>query len=1351
MDVDETQDIEARAKHLWNRIKGKNIFVILDDVWEAVDLEALGLRPMATCKILLTSRNRVSEMIMEKEFWLEVLSMEENWSLFEKMVGDVVKDERIQNVATQVAQKCGGLPVLVVAVASALRSCSTLEVWNDALRRFKSFDKEDLKDKAYLAIEWSYNQLDAKELKPLFLLCGITAGVSCSISLSDLLKYAMGLSLVKNVDTVEDARNALHLLAEKLKYSCLLLDIDDDGSVRMHELVRDVAIWIAFKDKHVIAKAYGDELKEWPDRNSLKKCTAISLKSCKIPRLPEVPWVCPELRFFHLLNHNIDYSLEIPGNYFEGMKELKVLDVTRLRIPSLPPSLQCLTNLQTLCLDQCVLGDIALVGQLTNLKILSLLKSKVKDLPKEIGQLTRLQLLDLTRCSELARIPAGVISSLTSLEDLRMGSFKEWEGDLIDGRSNASVSELKQLRQLTALHIHIPDAKLLPANMFSDTELQRYIILIGDCWLYPDNYGKSSNMLKLKLTTNSQFGRGIKLLLKRCEHLDLDGMEAANIISYILASDDSGEQLKNLHVQNNDAVTAVINSSHAFPNLESLSLYNLVNLETVCCGQLIAQPFQKLRSLTLWNLPKLIGFSSKGSTSVVSTEAEEINLENEIGGPTKHFMNGEVLIPNLTRLILHQCDGLRFLFSCSMARRLEQLKHLEISTCRMMEEIVSTSGYNQEHRDNMFCNLKSLNLQHLPSLTRFYSGSYIEFSLLETLHIKDCPRLGTFIFDRKSEITSIGKENDDRNSKDNLETVIPSFLFDEKVGFPSLERLIIFDLPKLRTVWHCQLAPNSFRKLKEVVVLRCQGLINIFMPSMMGRLNALGTLVIKQCKSLQVVFDMGVVLGVKEAYGTSSTTQLKTFGCPNLNYVNINSCDNLKNIFPASLAKGLQQLNELSVENCGILEEIVAKDGLEMTPEFEFSKVTLVQLQRMPQLRIFYSGLHVSKWPLLKSLIVFECGKVEILASEYSRFQERLDSGTPIKQPFLLVDKGNPFPNLEVLHLDKNAEIWYEAHSPLPAKLFINLKEFAFSCAHPQSFHFLEELHNLEKLVVYNGPWKEIFVYEGTSSREIDAVGRTLPHIKILYLNQMKELMHLGIGNDNSESVFPNLEILNVYNCGRLKNLTSSAISFHKLTTLHVANCEGLKYLTTYSVAKCLHQLKSLEVENCESMIEIVASNEDGEDSRNYYEIAFSRLQHLKLYYLPSLRGCCSSGNCTVRVPSLNSLIVKECLIELEISPDGSLSQSGSRPERQQIIEEVEEKEEEEDDGNETFHSVPALAAIADLINVNCLIQACKRPPQGTGRRIWKWLCDLCWHSGIPIPVVLCLCCHVYNCFVIQV
>ncbi|CAB4272052.1 unnamed protein product [Prunus armeniaca] len=371
-----------------------------------------------------------------------------------------------------------------------------------------------------------------------------------------------------------------------------------------------------------------------------------------------------------------------------------------------------------------------------NLKILSLLYSKVKELPKEIGQLTRLQLLDLTHCSELVRIPPGVISSLTSLEDLRIGSLRN---------------------------------------------------------------GK------------------------------------------------------------------------------------------------------------------------------------------------------EVLMPKLTSLIVDGCGGLRFLFSSSMARSLVQLKNLTISRCQIMEEIVPTNESSEEDTDHdMFSPLQDLKLQYLPNLTRFCSARRsINFHSLEVLHVEDCSKLETFIFDPMNTNITINKATEEiRDSTENIGTDAQFFLFDEMVGFPSLESLIICDLPKLRTIWHRQLAPDSFRKLKKVEVLRCQ----------------------------------------------------------------------------ASLAKGLQQLSELYVENCGILEEIVAKDGLEMTPEFVFSK-----------------------WPLLKSLIFIECGKVEILASEYSRFEERLDSGTPIKQPFLFVDKGNPFPNLEVLHLDKNAEIWYEAHSPLPAKLFINLKEFAFS------------------------------------------------------------------------------------------------------------------------------------------------------------------------------------------------------------------------------------------------------------------------------------------------------------------
>ncbi|CAN6700240.1 unnamed protein product [Malus baccata var. baccata] len=1139
MDVDESEDMGKRANLLRAKIKDGKTLVILDDVLERIDLEAVGLVGVPNCKLLLTSRERqvlFHDMRTQKIFELGFLREKESWSLFEKMAGDVVKDHRILKEATQLAKKCGGLPVLVVAVASALRD-SSLEEWKDALRSFKRFDKKEMNEKAFLALRWSYEQLEDEELN-----------------------Y-------------------------------------DEETVRMHELVQDVAVRIASDDQKAFSSCYEDEVKEWPTEDLFKKYTTISLRYCKIPRFPEIPWECPELKFLLLAFYRIGDSQEIPSKFFEGMEELKVLDVTGFRIPSLPPSFQSLKHLHTLYLAFSELGDITLVGQLTNLKIFSLLKSKIKELPKEIGQLTRLQLLELTGCSELVLIPPDVISSLTRLEDLRMGikSFKQWEGKgLVDGRrSNASVSELEHLSHLSALDIHVLDANLLPTNLFSD-KLERYTILIGDCWEYPDISETFSNMLKLKLTRRNQFDRGIKLLVKRCEQLYLDGKESVNILSYLFDSE-AAKQLKHLHVQNNDEVTYLINSiswscsRNAFPNLESLFLEHLVRLESVCYGQLEGEPFQKLKSLTMWNLPKLIGFSSKDKQLTADTEADEIVLEDEVGGPLKLFSNEKVMMPNLTTLTVHQCDSLRFLFSSSMAKCLRQLKNLKISNCQIMEEIVG----NEENTDYMFDKLSRLELQHLPNLTRFSSGSYIKFPSLAYLDLDDCTKLETFIFDAKSENITTNKEERDIE------------LFDEKVGFPSLEMLYMWDLPKLKTIFHNQLHSDSFGKLRIMDVCRCHSLINIFGPSIMGRLNALETLQIKQCQSLQVVYD------------TSSTTQL----------------------------------------NC-----------------FEFSKVTYMMFEDLPQLRSFYPRLHVSNWPLLNTLNFKKCANVEIFASESSTYLDKLELGhpTPMKQPFFLIEKGKSFINLEYLMLDENTEIWYEPYGSLPAELLSKIKSIYFATSHPKSDVFFENLQNIEDLRVLSAPWKELIVHnhQGSSSGEIHEV-ETFPRVKTLWLIDMPELIHLGMENSQpGVPVFPNLEILYLQKCGRLENLASTLISFRNLTSLAIRYCHGLQYLIPYSVAKNLQQLKEFEVESCERMVEIVVSNRD--DPEN--EITFSCLQHLKLFDLPSLQGFCT-GNYIFKVPSLpsNNLIVEKCpLIELTISL-GGLLQSDPRPERLQIAEETDD------------------------------------------------------------------------------
>ncbi|PRQ18207.1 putative P-loop containing nucleoside triphosphate hydrolase, leucine-rich repeat domain, L [Rosa chinensis] len=1130
MSINENQTLAERAPSLCTRIKEKRTLVVLDDVWEKIDLVAVGLPRLVTCKVVLTSRSRKElslDMRTQIDISLDVLNEEEAWNLFEKMAGDVVKDSRIRSVAIEVAKKCGSLPVLIVTVARALKDTNNIRAWRDTLRRLGGFDNKELTEKAYLALEWSYDQLEDKELKPLFLLCGIIV-VKNHIYLADLLKYGFVLGLIKNVYTIEEARDALDPLVKKLKDSCLLLDSDINMHVRMHDLVCEVAAWIASRKHHVLSVGCGGELKEWPEKDFFKRCGTMSLKSSNIPMLSQLSGECQKIEMFYLYNKGVA-SVEIPANFFSEMEKLKVLGLTEVDMVSLPPSLQLLKNVQTLCLEDCELEDVALVGYLSKLEILSFARSNIRQLPEEIGELIRLRWLDLSDCVKLKVISPGVISRLERLEDLSLRNvFLKWEAE--KAGSNASLLELKDLSQLTALEIYIEDANIIPSYLFS-SRLVRYQIYIGDVW---KRYGweKTSTMaettlntLKLKLAPNDELDHGIKTLLKRSEDLSLDGTESVKSILHQLDVEDF-QQLIHLRLQNNVDFTYIINRKVVFPNLTTLSI----------CS----------------------------------------------------------------------CDHLSFLFSFSMAKNLVELKHLEVSSCEIMEEIVSVRDQsNGENIDIMFCKLESLILDKLPNITRFCT----EFSPVTKFDTE----LGASIFDPTS-----SKKLDVENG-----TAVRACLFDAQVKFPSLERLEIDGLGKLHTLWNNKFADqDSFCQLKKV----------------------------------------------KVSY-----------------------CNSLKKIFLASVARRLQKLHSLDVQNCDEVEEIIAgEQGLETEPpHFVFPKVTHVRFFNLPKLSRFYPGIIASKWPLLKQLTIHGCGKVKMFAAELPISSERHEPNPLIEQSLFLIDKDS-FPNLEDLELQVAGEIWYGPSSS-PAHFFPKLKTICFykwaAFSKQAAIHFLEKLPNLEEITVgWDDVSTEIFVNE-----EING-GEVIHAVKTLRVRFMYNLLQLGNGNSQTAGpLFPNLVTLEVVGCDMLKSVESSAaISFRNLTTLRVVCCDGLEYLTSYSVAKSLMQLTTLHVSFCKSLRAIIgASNEDDHDTGATCEIAFTRLQHLTLHMLPSLQGFCS-GNCIVKLPSSTELHVSNCPIELKISSEGVLL-SNPKPERveiakPEIAEEVDdngdgEKEKDEDVG----------------------------------------------------------------------
>ncbi|XP_062144691.1 probable disease resistance protein At4g27220 [Alnus glutinosa] len=1000
------ETVLGRAIRLRERLsQHRKILVILDDIWVKLDFEKIGI-PSEGCKVLLISRNRdvFCEMGTQKDFRLEILPEEEAWNLLENMAGDYVKDPNFRCVATEVAKECEGLPLAIVTVSKALKN-KTLSEWKDALKLLRSPAPGHLtrmQKTIYSSIELSYSHLESEEVKYFFLRC---AQMGFFIHYKDLLKYCYGLGSFHGINTLEDARNRLNRLVRNLKDSCLLLDCPHSSKefhMHMHDVVRDVATLIASKDHDIIIVRDDDGLKERLDVDALKRCKEFSMHGGDFHRLPD-EMECPELRF--LCMNGGGHSLPIPYTFFQGMGRLKVLDLTQMQLSPLPSSLPLLRNLRTLCLDGCVLGDIAVIGELKNLEILSLLKSHIWQLPREIGLLTRLRLLDLSHCSKLEVIPPNVLSSLVALEELYMGnSFVQWEAE---GLNNASLAELKNLSHLITLEIHIPDESNLPKDLLFE-KLERYVILVGDVWDWPDNQGEASRILKLKLNTNFQSAVGIKLMLliKRTENLYLD--ELKGVTSVLNEFDREGfQQLKHLHIQNNSEIKYIINSSMlmdiTFLALETILLENMTGLEEICHGQ----------------LPSLRSFG------------------------------------NLRIAKVERCDKLKFVFSSSIARGLSQLEQLEIRECSIMEEILVTEELGAAEETILkvlFPQLKFLILKELPILKRFCKGINIKFSSLKHLVIDNCPKLKTFISKPVSLGMTINKEPEEMNADESPHTLVQP-LFDEKVAFPSLEYLSISHMDDLKILWHTQLAVDSFYKLQRIHVRLCENLVNVFQSDTLTRFQSLEELLVRDCGSLQEVFELqGLNVTKMQAVTTIQLKILGLFCLPNMKHVwsedpkpifsfqnlkivRVLGCTSLKGLFPASVATCLTQLEQLMIDFCYELEEIIAGEKVaQPIAKFFFPEVRVLHLLNLPRLKWFYRGVHTSEWPKLKVMLVGWCPKIEILASELLSFQDIVGErqvGISVKQPLFLVDDKVPFPLLEKLRISCMTDlkiIWHNKH-----------------------------------------------------------------------------------------------------------------------------------------------------------------------------------------------------------------------------------------------------------------------------------------------------------------------------------
>ncbi|KAF3438018.1 hypothetical protein FNV43_RR20774 [Rhamnella rubrinervis] len=272
----------GRAGELRRKIQEtEKILLVLDDIWERLDLEVVSIPSPSEhprCKILLTSRNEEvahTQMRSQRTFIVEVLSENEAWNLLEVVVGPSINNHDLHPIAKQITNECKGLPIAIITVGRALENRGKDER-NDALLQLRKSIARNISAEVganvFSCIELSYRFLRSEEAKSCFLLCCLFPE-DHDIPIETLVKFGKGLRLFEFIDSMEEARNKVRTLVQALKRCFLLLDSNKRECVKLHDVVRDVAISIASNKEHGFVVRCDNEIEEWPEIDTWENCT----------------------------------------------------------------------------------------------------------------------------------------------------------------------------------------------------------------------------------------------------------------------------------------------------------------------------------------------------------------------------------------------------------------------------------------------------------------------------------------------------------------------------------------------------------------------------------------------------------------------------------------------------------------------------------------------------------------------------------------------------------------------------------------------------------------------------------------------------------------------------------------------------------------------------------------------------------------------------------------------------------------------------------------------------------------------------------------------------------------------
>ncbi|XP_052485106.1 probable disease resistance protein At5g63020 isoform X3 [Gossypium raimondii] len=401
-----SKSLDEKAEGIFQVLCKKKFALLLDDIWEWFDLTRAGV-PLPTqqngSKVIFTTRRLdvccQMQPNMDNNIRVECLPPGKAFKLFEEKVGSETlrMHPDISKLAEAVVEECAGLPLALITIGRAMASKKTPREWEyaiEVLRQSAASVLPGVGKEMYPKLKFSYDCLPDERFRSCFLYCSLYPE-DYLIDDDELVDCWIGEGLLDEHTYLRNARNQGHFIIGSLIDACLL-EKGPYGRVKMHDVIRDMALWIAgeSENERFFVKS-GVQLKEQPKAKKWEEVTRMSLRKNQIENLTEI-LECPNLRTLFLSSNDLKVIMD---DFFNSMPMLRVLDLfNNMNLEELPVG----------------------IAKLVSLEHLNLSQTGIKKLPVELKALAKLKYLNLERTCDLKMIPQQLISSFSKLQVLKM-------------------------------------------------------------------------------------------------------------------------------------------------------------------------------------------------------------------------------------------------------------------------------------------------------------------------------------------------------------------------------------------------------------------------------------------------------------------------------------------------------------------------------------------------------------------------------------------------------------------------------------------------------------------------------------------------------------------------------------------------------------------------------------------------------------------------------------------------------------------------------------------------------------------------------------------------------------------